>query len=216
LVVRTNCRSGPCSRRERWRSFATPSHWTFAPPVSAVDPSSAVQRLERMQTISNDPGYQLTAALLRAADALLRGSQKLFRPHGLTAAQFNVLNLIAGSESGMSQRELSDKLVVDRSNVTGLLDRMEKAGWVRREDDPDDRRIYRISLSITGRKLWEKVNPQYLAAVAEVTQGFSRNQIRNCIDLLVRMTHASAGWVAILPETKKSESRGRHLKKIRS
>jgi DNA-binding MarR family transcriptional regulator len=169
-----------------------------------------------MQTISNDPGYQLTAALLRAADALLRGSQKLFRPHGLTAAQFNVLNLIAGSESGMSQRELSDKLVVDRSNVTGLLDRMEKAGWVRREDDPDDRRIYRISLSITGRKLWEKVNPQYLAAVAEVTQGFSRNQIRNCIDLLVRMTHASAGWVAILPETKKSERRGRHLKKIRS
>jgi MarR family 2-MHQ and catechol resistance regulon transcriptional repressor len=170
-----------------------------------------------MQTMSNDPGYQLTAAVLRAADALLRGSQKLFRPHGLTAAQFNVLNLIARSKSGMSQRELSDKLVVDRSNVTGLLDRMEKAGWVRRDDDPDDRRIYRVSLTIMGRKLWEKANPQYLAAVAEITQGLSGIQISDCVDLLERLTQASAGWAAI-PETKKPGRRasGRQLKRTRS
>ncbi len=146
--------------------------------------------------------------MLEAADALLRGSQKLFRPHGLTAAQFNVLNLIARSESGMSQRELSDKLVVDRSNVTGLLDRMEKAGWVRRYDDPDDRRIYRVSLTAGGRRLWKKVNPQYFAAVTEVTRGLSGNRIRDCVDLLVRLTQASAGW-AVIPEAKKSGHTGR-------
>jgi len=158
--------------------------------------------------MSNDPGYRLTVAVLEAADALLRGSQKLFRPHGLTAAQFNVLNLIARSDSGMSQRELSDKLVVDRSNVTGLLDRMEKAGWVRRDDDPEDRRIYRVSLTAVGRKLWGKVSPQYVAAVAEVTRGLSGNQVRDCVDLLVQLTRASAGWAAV-PGGKKSKRTGR-------
>jgi DNA-binding MarR family transcriptional regulator len=164
--------------------------------------------------MSNDPGYRLTAAVLQAADALLRSSQELFRPHGLTAAQFNVLNLVARSESGMSQRELSDRLVVDRSNVTGLLDRMERANWVRRDDDPEDRRIYRVSLTANGRRLWEKVNPRYHAAVAEVTQGFSENHIRDCIELLVRLTHASAAWVATSEAKNSAQSgRGRQPKK---
>jgi DNA-binding MarR family transcriptional regulator len=147
-------------------------------------------------------------AVLEAADSLLRGSQKLLRPYGLTAAQFNVLNLIARSEAGMSQRELSDKLVVDRSNVTGLLDRMEKAGWVRREDDPDDRRIYRVSLTVSGRKLWEKVHPLYLDAVAEITAGLSGKQISDSVDLLSQLTRASTGWAAA-SGSKKSAHRTR-------
>jgi DNA-binding MarR family transcriptional regulator len=155
-----------------------------------------------MQTMSDDPGYRLTVAVFEAADALLRGSQKLFRPHGLTAAQFNVLNLVARSESGMSQRELSDLLVVDRSNVTGLLDRMEKAGWVRRDDNPGDRRIYRVSLTAAGRKLWERVSPLYLGTVAEVTQGLSRKRIHNCVELLGQLTRSSGRWAAE-PESRK-------------
>ena len=84
---------------------------------------------------------ELTTAVVAAADALLRESQRLFRPHGLTAAQFNVLNVLAGRPAGLSQRELGDLLVVDRSNVTGLLDRMGEAGWVRRSDDAADMSI---------------------------------------------------------------------------
>lgn len=144
--------------------------------------------------MSNDPGYRLTVAVFEAADALLRGSQRLFRPHGLTAAQFNVLNLVAKSASGMSQRELSDLLVVDRSNVTGLIDRMEKAGWVRRSDNPDDRRAYRVSLTIAGQRLWERVSPLYLSTVAEVTQGLSGKRVRECVELLGQLTRSSSRW----------------------
>jgi DNA-binding MarR family transcriptional regulator len=161
-----------------------------------------------MQSMSNDPGYRLTAAVFEAAGALLRGSQKLFRPHGLTAAQFNVLNLVARSESGLSQRELSDLLVVDRSNVTGLLDRMEKAGWVRRDDSPGDRRIYRVSLTAAGQKLWERVSPLYLGTVAEVTKGISGKRIHDCVELLGQLTRSSGRWAAE-PESRKPGSGGR-------
>jgi DNA-binding MarR family transcriptional regulator len=108
----------------------------------------------------------------------------LFRPLGLTGAQYNVLNVLAGRKAGMSQRELSEALVVDRSNVTGLLDRMERAGWVRRADDPKDRRVYRVTLTASGRQLWKKANPRYLEGVAGVTRGLSAARIRTGVTLL--------------------------------
>lgn len=108
----------------------------------------------------------------------------------------------------MSQRELSDLLVVDRSNVTGLLDRMEKAGWVRRDDNPGDRRIYRVSLTVAGKRLWERVSPLYLGTVAEVTQGLSGKRIRDCVELLGQLTRSSSQW-AEEPESRKAGPGGR-------
>ena len=102
---------------------------------------------------TTDREYALIVAVLSTADAFLRESQRLFRPLGLTGAQFNVLNLLAGAADGISQRELGDRLLVDRSNVTGLLDRMEKAGWVRRTDHPEDRRVYLVRLTPAGRRV---------------------------------------------------------------
>src|SRR5579871_3512475 len=106
-------------------------------------------------------GLELINRVLATSGVLLRESGRFFRPHGLTEAQFNVLNVLADAPDGMSQRELSDVLVVDRSNVTMLLDRMEKAGWVQRSDHPTDRRVYQVFPTIEGRALWAKVHPRY-------------------------------------------------------
>lgn len=136
----------------------------------------------------------LTAAIVATADTLLRESQRLFRPHGLTAAQFNVLNVLAGRADGMSQRELGDVLVVDRSNVTGLLDRMGEAGWVRRGADPADRRAHRVTLTPAGRKLWVRVEPLYRAVAAQVADGLSAAQRAQCIQTLRHVEAAAASW----------------------
>jgi DNA-binding MarR family transcriptional regulator len=141
-----------------------------------------------------DAGYDLVIAILATADTFLRESHRLFRPHGLTGAQYNVLNVIAESADGLSQRELSDHLVVDRSNVTGLLDRMEKAGWVKRTDHPADRRVYRIVLTASGRKLWEQITPRYLEVVRQVTAGISAKQMREVVTLLQRLEAAAPKW----------------------
>ena len=140
------------------------------------------------------PSYELTTAVMATADAFLREGQRLFRPHGLTGAQYNVLNILAGEPGGISQRELGDCLVVDRSNVTGLLDRLEKAGWVRREDDPGDRRAYRVLLTSAGRALWEEVHPLYLKVVAQVTRGLTHKQIADGLKILRRLEAGAAAW----------------------
>lgn len=150
-----------------------------------------------MQT-DPDPGYELVSAVMATADAFLRESQRLFRPHGLTGSQYNLLNVIAESPSGLSQRELSDRLIVDRSNVTGLIDRMEAAGWVRRTDHPQDRRVYRVVLTAAGRRLWDEVTPRYLDVVRQVTRALPRRRIKETLATLRHLEQAAPHWQ--LPE----------------
>lgn len=138
--------------------------------------------------------YALVLAVLSTADAFLRESQRLFRPLGITGAQFNVLNILADAPDGMSQRELGDKLLVDRSNVTGLLDRLEKSGWVRRADHPADRRVYLVNLTAAGRAVWAKANPLYLEVVAQVTGGLSGRQVEECLATLGHLETAATTW----------------------
>lgn len=139
-------------------------------------------------------GYHLIIAVMATANTFLRESHQLFRPHGLTEAQFNVLNILSEAPEGMSQRELSDLLVVDRSNTTGLLDRMEKNGWVRRKDHPEDRRVYLVTLTADGRKLWQKVLPGYLAAVAKVTGELPEAEMKRTMETMQRLQDAARAW----------------------
>ena len=131
---------------------------------------------------------------MATADTFLRESQRLFRPHALTGAQYNVLNILAHEPAGISQRELGDRLVVDRSNVTGLLDRLEKNGWVRRDDHPGDRRVYRVSLTPAGRALWQKITPLYLDVVAQITRELPAKRMRDGLDILRRLEAGAVAW----------------------
>src|SRR4051794_18602933 len=70
---------------------------------------------------SSELGYALVHQILGASTVLLRESHRFFRPLGISEVQFNVINVLAGTPEGMSQRELSEILVVDRSNITTLL-----------------------------------------------------------------------------------------------
>src|SRR6187551_2882755 len=119
--------------------------------------------------MKSEVGYDLVIQVLSAANVMVKESHRLFRPHGISDAQFNVLNVLGPAPAGLSQRELSDVLVVDRSNITGLIDRMEQSGWVTRADHPSDRRVYVVRLTSAGKKFWQKILPEYVAAVRRVT-----------------------------------------------
>lgn len=76
----------------------------------------------------------------------------ILAPLGLRVAQFDILaNLVY--EPGMTQQRLAGKLFVGRSNLSMALSEMEKIGWVRRDNDPQDKRIRRLYLSPDGEAL---------------------------------------------------------------
>lgn len=139
----------------------------------------------------------LVVQTLRTASTMVRASRRIFRPHGLSEAQFNVLNILAGpaAEVGVTQREISDILVVDRSNVTGLLDRMEAAGWVRREAVPGDRRAWRVRLTTAGRRLWEKCEPAYARAVQAAVAPLGVERLKVTLGVLAFLEKQAASLV---------------------
>jgi len=55
-----------------------------------------------------------------------------------------------------------------RSNVTGLVDRLEARRLVRRTDDPADRRAFNVVLTPAGRKLLRQIEPHYYRAAETV------------------------------------------------
>ena len=134
----------------------------------------------------------LVVQTVRTSNALLRASRRIFKPFGLSEAQFNILHILQDSSANLTQRELSDILIVDRSNVTGLIDRMETAGWVKRLPVAGDRRAYQVSLTAAGRKLWQKVYPHYEQAAAAVIAGLKPTQLSQTHRTLATIeTHAA-------------------------
>jgi DNA-binding MarR family transcriptional regulator len=105
------------------------------------------------------------------SSCLKKRADEFFRQFGLTDVQFNVLILLAyhsGPEGGLSQAQLSDMMLVNRANITSLVDRMEKAELVARTDAPNDRRYNIIKMTPKGKKLFYKVEPLYSKQIRQI------------------------------------------------
>jgi len=106
--------------------------------------------------------------LLRTAETLWNVSRLFFARWDLSPSQFNILNLLCDRPDGCTQIELSRLLIMHRSNVTGLVDRLEARGLVQRRDSAHDRRVYRVILTAAGKKLLQQILPRYYAAAEQV------------------------------------------------
>ena len=92
---------------------------------------------------------------------------------GISLRSHQVLACVE-ERAGGSQQEVSDSIEVDRSEMVRILDRLEKAGMVVRENDPADRRRHRLKLTPAGRRglrrgeaVIEKVTREALSRLSE-------------------------------------------------
>lgn len=141
---------------------------------------------------SPGPRYQALLQLLRTSETLWNASRVFFARWDLSPSQFNILNLLSDQSQGMTQIELSRQLIMHRSNVTGLVDRLEKRGLIQRKDSPDDRRAYRVVLTANGRKLIQQILPDYYNAAEEIWGDFPANRARQlAVELAQLATNAA-------------------------
>jgi DNA-binding MarR family transcriptional regulator len=94
------------------------------------------------EDLSRNFGFLLNdvARLLRTA------YDRRIRKLGLTRAQWWVLTHLYRS-NGVTQTELAETLEIEKPTLGRLLDRLEAKGWVRREHDASDRRVWRVLLT---------------------------------------------------------------------
>jgi DNA-binding MarR family transcriptional regulator len=87
----------------------------------------------------------------------------LLRPHGLSEPQYNVLRILRGAgPPGLSCQGISDRMLTRLPDITRLLDRLEKAGWIERRRSTEDRRKVEVSLQLEGRELVARLDPLVL------------------------------------------------------
>jgi MarR family transcriptional regulator, organic hydroperoxide resistance regulator len=77
------------------------------------------------------------------------------REIGISISQCDVLTTLTEQE-GVSQQQLAERLYVTKGNISGLLDRLEEAGFVERRAAVSDRRQYSIHLTESGRAMAER------------------------------------------------------------
>jgi DNA-binding MarR family transcriptional regulator len=92
--------------------------------------------------------------LQRTADALARGVADVLKSAGLTPAQFNVLRILRGAgAAGATCCEVGDRMITRDPDVTRLVDRLEKRGFVARARDTRDRRVVLLRITPDGLRV---------------------------------------------------------------
>ena len=113
---------------------------------------------------------------------LKKHATEFFAPYGLTDVQFNLMLLLArhGGDGGLSQARLSEMMLVNRANITGLVDRLEKARFVKRTA-AEDRRYNMIQLTAQGKKTLAKADGAYAKKVQEVMGVLNKTDLQALI-----------------------------------
>jgi len=107
-------------------------------------------------------------AMLLVQSSLERRSEAFFQPFGLTASKFNILSLLSIKGGKMDQADLVDQLLVGKSSLSIVLNRMVRDKLVMREAHPKDRRQVVLVIARKGSDLWRKIAPVYEANVREI------------------------------------------------
>ena len=99
---------------------------------------------------------ELVGSIRKLVRAVYLDSMKMAKKYGLTGPQSAVLRLLANN-GDLSSAALSRRLYVTPSNVTGIIDRLEKKGYVRRTRKEGDRRVTLITLTESGQQLSKRI-----------------------------------------------------------
>lgn len=106
--------------------------------------------------------------------------------HDILPAYYGVLLALQDCEH-CSLTDLKIQLLVSRSNMSALLDRMERDGLIRRERDQQDRRKLRISLTTHGRQVSEKVLPPHLKWTQDTMSPLSPTDLEDLDRILSKL-----------------------------
>ncbi len=129
--------------------------------------------------ILGEPWLPLMRELVWAYQAFSQYSNQHVKSLGLTPPQFDVIATLGNTE-GMPFKELGEKTLITKGSLTGIVDRMERQGWIQRVTSNEDRRSTLARLTPKGQKLFQQVFPhhlEHLARAFKCLHGRERSQL---------------------------------------
>ncbi|MEU7629526.1 MarR family transcriptional regulator [Nocardia sp. NPDC049220] len=145
------------------------AQWRRERPDLDLDAMAVIGRLGRLMVVAQ------------------REIEAVFATHGLQRGEFDVLAALrrSGEPFELNPSMLADTLMLSRAGMTGRLDRLEAAGWVRRVADAADRRAVRVALTDAGRELIDVAVTEHTANETRLLSVLSAGDRRE-LDRIVR------------------------------
>lgn len=126
--------------------------------------------------------------LLRTGDEAFRVADHHLAHHNISQGRFTVLMLLLDKKENCPQArtpaELADMAGVARATMTGLIDTLERDGLVKREPDPEDRRMMSVGLTAKGENLMRTILPGHFKIMASLMSQLSETERKTLVRLL--------------------------------
>lgn len=143
----------------------------------------------RMKTKAELAG-EVSDLFFELGGAAKRSVRTAVEREGLTLPQATALSELDRSDGRLSARALGHSCHMLASTATGVIDRLEQHGFVRRERDADDRRVVWISLTEQGASLAARL-PRFRDRVGEAFTRLPARELEQVRDLMVRVVAAT-------------------------
>ncbi len=134
-------------------------------------------------------GKNLCDCLQTTAHQHKRIMNNMLEPFGLTYAQYLVLKKLQ-AEEGLSAKSLLSELDTDKATLSGIISRLEKADWLRREKDAEDRRLMHIFLTDHARMKLPEIVDMESNCEDVLLYNFKNREIKNFKELFKKLIEA--------------------------
>ncbi|MEG0453859.1 MarR family transcriptional regulator [Bacteroides sp.] len=136
---------------------------------------------------NSDLTHELILTLLRTRMSFRQALMRIFKRNGIeiTFEMFQVMHRL-GQGDGVSQQYLAEKTAKDKACMTNLLNNLEKKQWVKRLEDPSDRRNRLICLTKDGNDLIRQTRPLIDGLYEQAGLRMNNKRLQHCIaDLML-------------------------------
>lgn len=138
------------------------------------------------ESAAKQPFLEAVRELVQTYQAFCAYDEPHIRELGLTAPQFDVIATL-GNTPGMFMNQLAEKTLVTKGTLTGIIDRLEQKGLVRREVPPENRRCFLIVLTPEGEQVFQEVFPAHIAYIKERFDQLSEQELEQIKAALKRL-----------------------------
>lgn len=131
--------------------------------------------------------------LIRTFNVVEGAHSRFFKDFGITGQQYNVLRIlyVRDDGSGLPCQRIVDRLVTAAPDLTRLLDRLERNGWIERFRPEHDRRVVLSRLTDAGWDLVERIHPALIELERSILGHLPPADLERLQELLRRLRHAS-------------------------
>lgn len=146
--------------------------------------------------------------LLRTGDEVVSVVERFLADHHISQGRFSVLMLLwrascnaaaCAKSSGRTPAELAEAAGVTRATMTGLVDTLERDGLVRREPNPDDRRMMSVELTSAGEEFIRRMLPGHFQLMAALMQPLTEEERKTLVGLLHKVLRHAPNCAAAAP-----------------